>query len=139
MVANPRAASGARRADVGPSPPDPLSRSAGEGAKRFNTRPPINSQHYPSAHGRGACGEGKLRPLNQPRPVSVETDGHGAPIAIDRRAVEAVIETWRVEDEWWRPQPVSRAYWRLLLEDGRTVDVYRDVLRGRWYRQAYTE
>jgi hypothetical protein len=78
-----------------------------------------------------------LRPLNQPRPINVEADASGTPIAVQRRAVDAVIETWRIEDEWWRPQPVSRAYWRLLLEDGRAVDVYRDVLRDRWYRQAY--
>jgi hypothetical protein len=138
VVADPRAASGTGRSGVRPSPPDPLSRSAGEGAKHVTTTPPVNSQRYLSAHGRGARSEGKLRPLNQPRPVSVETDEHGAPIVIERRAVEAVIETWRVEDEWWRPQPVRRAYWRLLLEDGRTLDVYRDVLRGRWYRQAYS-
>jgi hypothetical protein len=72
----------------------------------------------------------------------VETDERGAPTTIVvskfRRVVESVLETWRLEDEWWRPQPVSRAYWRLLLEDGRTLDVYRDVPRGRWYRQSYS-
>jgi hypothetical protein len=73
--------------------------------------------------------------------VDVETDKSGRPAAVElsgqRRAVESVLETWRIDDEWWRPRRVSRAYWRLLLEDGRTVDVYRDIQRGRWYRQAY--
>jgi len=90
---------------------------------------------------RTANGARRLNPLNQPRPASVETDDSGAPIALglgQRRAVEAVIETWRIEDEWWRAKPISRAYWRLLLEDGRTVDVYRDLVRNRWYRQAYS-
>ena len=125
MVADPRAASGAGRSGVGRG----RQATAGLGSSLDPVRAGALT-HRDEA--------GKLRPLNQPRPVDVETDEHGAPIVIERRAVEAVIETWRVEDEWWRPQPVSRAYWRLLLEDGRTVDVYRDVLRGRWCRQAYS-
>ncbi len=102
------------------------------------------------AHSRAASGAGRavvgggaqnaapLRPLNQPRPVTVEADANGTPLTVERHDVEAVLETWRIEDEWWRPRPVSRAYWRLLLEDGRTVDVYRDGVRERWYRQAYS-
>ena len=82
-------------------------------------------------------GARRLRQLNQPRPSHVETLADGVPASIEGRAVESIIETWRIEDEWWRPQPVSRTYWRLLLEDGRTIDVYFDALRKRWYRQAY--
>jgi hypothetical protein len=54
-----------------------------------------------------------------------------------RFAVESVLETWRIDDEWWRERPVSRLYYRLLLEDGRTLDVYRALGSGRWYRQTY--
>jgi hypothetical protein len=54
-----------------------------------------------------------------------------------RIAVEAVVETWRIDDEWWRDKPVSRMYWRVALEDGRVVDVYRDPASGKWWRQAY--
>jgi hypothetical protein len=141
VVADSRAASGARRSVVGPSPPN-LSRSAGEGAKRITTTPPDNSQRFPSPvrlrRRRGVRGEGTLRPFNQPRPVNVEADASGPPTSVERRAVEAVLETWRIDDEWWRPRPVSRVYWRLLLEDGRTVDIYYDRARERWYRQAYS-
>ncbi len=90
---------------------------------------------------RAASGARRPRPLNQPRLVSIELDDSGAPIALllgQRCAVETVIETWRLADEWWHPQPVCRAYWRLLLEDGRTIDVFRDLTRDRWYRQAYS-
>jgi hypothetical protein len=52
-------------------------------------------------------------------------------------AVESVVETWRIDDEWWRDKPVSRQYWRVVLEDGRVVDVYRDMVTGKWSRQAY--
>jgi hypothetical protein len=54
-----------------------------------------------------------------------------------RFAVEEVLETWRIDDEWWRKRPVSRMYYRLLLEDGRTVTVYEDLTSGRWWEQAY--
>jgi hypothetical protein len=81
---------------------------------------------------------GKLRPLNQPRAVSVQTDENGVPVSVTNYAVESVIEYWRVEDEWWRPRAIDRMYWRLLLDDGRTIDVYYDGVCKRWYRQAYT-
>ncbi len=86
-------------------------------------------------------GPGRLRPLNRPRPVRVEADGQGRPNIVylsgRRYTVEAVLETWRIDDEWWRKRPVSRLYFRLLLEDGRTVMVYQDAVSGRWYQQAY--
>ena len=83
----------------------------------------------------------RLRSLNTPRRIAVEADEAGRPLAATisgrRVAVEAHHETWRIDDEWWRPKPVSRVYWRVSLEDGRVVDVYRDLASGGWFRQAY--
>ena len=83
----------------------------------------------------------RLRPLNRPRPVKVETGDDGHPLAVHlsgrRIAVDSIVEAWRIDDEWWRERPVSRRYWRVLLEDGRVVDVYQGVTSGRWFRQAY--
>lgn len=93
------------------------------------------------AHPGAAGGSGRLRPLNRPRPVRVEAGDDGRPVAVwfsrRRYAVDAVLQTWRIDDEWWRPRPVSRVYHSLLLEDGRTVTVYRDETSGRWATQAY--
>ena len=84
----------------------------------------------------------RLHALNTPRRIAVEADAEGRPatIALGKRrlAVEAHHETWRIDDEWWRARPISRLYWRLSLEDGRTVDVYRDLVTGDWYRQSYS-
>jgi hypothetical protein len=90
----------------------------------------------------GATGSpGQVRPLNRPRPVRVEAGEDGRPTAVylsgQRCPVEAVLETWRIDDEWWRLRPVSRLYYSLLLKDGRTVTVYHDLVRGRWARQVY--
>ena len=83
----------------------------------------------------------RLRSLNTPRPIGVQTDEHGQPIVLvisgRKLAVESHHETWRIDDEWWRPKPISRAYWRLSLEDGRVIDVYHDLAGGGWFRQAY--
>jgi hypothetical protein len=82
----------------------------------------------------------KTRPLHTPRRLRVEADD-GEPAAVflsgRRLAVETILERWRIDDEWWRERSVSRLYHRLLLEDGRTVDVYQALRTGRWFRQAY--
>ncbi|GAG18260.1 unnamed protein product, partial [marine sediment metagenome] len=54
----------------------------------------------------------------------------------ERLAVAAVQDRWRIDDEWWRKE-VSRLYFSLLLEDGRTLTIYRDLVTGRWFQQNY--
>jgi hypothetical protein len=48
--------------------------------------------------------------------------------------VAVVRERWRIDDEWWR-RPISRAYHAVVLDDGRSVTLYRDLLEERWYAQ----
>ena len=80
-----------------------------------------------------------LRPLGRPRVVTVHTDEHGEPTHVrlpgkPARAVETVCEQWRIDDEWWR-QPISREYRVVILDDGRNVTLYHDLLEGNWYVQ----
>jgi hypothetical protein len=95
------------------------------------------------AHAGATGGPGRVRPLNRPRPLQVEASEDGRPIAVylsgRRYGVEAVLDTWRIDDEWWRQRPVSRVYFSLLLEDGRMVTVYRDLVNGQWLRQGHHE
>jgi hypothetical protein len=83
----------------------------------------------------------RLRPLNSPLPLAVETspDGLPATVTLSRRklAVTAHHESWRIKDEWWRDYPVSRHYFRVGLEDGRSLDIFHDLAGGGWFRQAY--
>ena len=83
----------------------------------------------------------RISSLHTPRRVRVESTDTGEPTAVylsgRRLVVEAVLERWQIDDEWWRERPISRLYYRLLLEDGRTVDVYHALRTGRWFRQAY--
>lgn len=80
----------------------------------------------------------RLRPLRSPSPVQVRTDEEGLPIELQRRGkrvqVVAVRERWRIDDEWWR-SPISREYFALVLEDGRPVILFQDLVGGGWYGQ----
>jgi hypothetical protein len=76
-----------------------------------------------------------LRRLYVPRPVKVEADRGGKPVAVDGIAVEALREEWVVEDRWWTPQPLGRHYFELVLADGRNMVVFRSIVSRRWYRQ----
>jgi hypothetical protein len=82
----------------------------------------------------------RFRPLNTPAPLAVEADARGTPQALlwrgAYRRVTAIVETWRVDDEWWR-QEVARRYFAVELEGGRRVTIFRDLLRNAWYAQAY--
>ena len=94
------------------------------------------------AHSRAAARAHRLRPLNRAKPIQVEVDESGEPRGVmlghERLAVAALQDRWRIDDEWWRTRPVSRLYYSLLLEDGRTVTVYRDLVSGRWFKHAYS-
>jgi hypothetical protein len=71
-----------------------------------------------------------------PRPVAVEADDDGAPVAVETVAVESVREEWLVEDRWWTPEPLRRRYFELVLADGRDLVVFREPAQGgRWFEQ----
>ncbi len=48
-----------------------------------------------------------------------------------------MLDCYRTEDRWWTSEPVSRTYYELLLENGRTTTVYRDHVSEEWYEQRY--
>ena len=73
--------------------------------------------------------------LAKPRTARVREAEQGRPEAVDGRAVEAVRESWLVEDRWWTPTPVRRRYWEVVTADGRNLVVYRDLVEGGWFAQ----
>ena len=46
--------------------------------------------------------------------------------------IEAIRESWRIDDEWWR-RPISRLYHEVVLETGAILTLYRDLEEGGWY------
>ena len=97
-----------------------------------------------------------FKPLNLPEPVQVEESASGRPAVIKMapsnsvaqaawpvrkkaggQTVRSVEDRWRIDDEWWRSEPVSRLYYSVRLTSGQRLVLYKDLVSGQWYRQAY--
>jgi CO dehydrogenase/acetyl-CoA synthase delta subunit len=65
----------------------------------------------------------------------VRAGAGGRPLVVGGREVEAVRESWLVEDRWWTDVPLRRRYWEVVTTCGRDLVVFRDLERGRWYAQ----
>ena len=76
-----------------------------------------------------------MKRLAKPREAKVREGAQGSPVAVDGREVEAVRESWLVEDRWWTPAPVRRRYWEVVTTCGRNLVVYRDLVGGGWFAQ----
>ena len=75
------------------------------------------------------------RRLAKPKTVRVRADDSGRPQLIGKREVDAVRESWLVEDRWWTDAPLRRRYWEVVTGDGRDLVVFRDLIGGGWYAQ----
>ena len=73
--------------------------------------------------------------IGAPRPARVRPGARGVPSAVDALAVEWVLEEWVVEDRWWTGRPLRRRYFECVLENGRNVVVFFDLVRRRWFEQ----
>ncbi|MEA2386051.1 MAG: hypothetical protein QOJ22_225 [Thermoleophilaceae bacterium] len=73
--------------------------------------------------------------LNEPVLARVRESDRGRPSTVDGRRVEAVRESWLIEDRWWTEAPLRRRYWEIVTTDGRSLVVYRDLQHGGWYAQ----
>jgi hypothetical protein len=72
----------------------------------------------------------RLNRLYAPEPVAVAVGAGQVPLAIGGVAVDSIREQWVVEDRWWEPGPLRRAYFELALADGRVAVVFRDAGNG---------
>jgi hypothetical protein len=83
---------------------------------------------------------GTCKPVNTPEALKTEEDPTGLPLAVKikrRQAVISIEDSWRLDDEWWRAEPVSRLYYNVLLASGQRLVLYKDLITGGWYQQDY--
>ena len=73
------------------------------------------------------------RRLALPRLARVRAGDDGRPLSVDGRAVDAIRESWLVEDRWWTDAPLRRRYWEVVTACGRDLVVFRDLEDSRWY------
>ncbi len=72
-----------------------------------------------------------------PEPVRViAEDGRPVMVQVRRRnlRVTEIINTWRIDDEWWR-EPITRLYFFLELENGARLTLFLE--KGKWHRQNW--
>jgi hypothetical protein len=80
------------------------------------------------------------KPVNAPEALKVEEDAAGLPVAVRikrRQSVMTIEDRWRIDDEWWRAEPISRLYYNVLLVSGQRLVLYKDLVTGEWYQQEY--
>lgn len=82
-----------------------------------------------------------LRPLNLPRLIKMIAHPPEALPAIlvesgRRLRVEQIQDSWDIDEEWWRDR-LHRRYYQLVLENGRFLTVFQDLVDGAWYQQHY--
>lgn len=93
------------------------------------------------------------RSVNAPQSIEVEEDAFGLPLALkmlpavktprqavrtpQRRVISSIDESWRIDDEWWRREPISRFYYSVHLASGHRLILYKDLINNCWYRQSY--
>ncbi len=75
------------------------------------------------------------RRIAEPQRVQIRAQEGGCPRLVEGRRVDAVRESWLVEDRWWTDAPLRRRYWEVVTDDGRDLVVFRDLEGGCWYRQ----
>jgi hypothetical protein len=75
------------------------------------------------------------RRLAVPRRVSVVASDDGRPTEVGGRGVDAVRESWLVEDRWWTDRSLRRRYWEVVTTCGRDEVVFHDLEGGRWWQQ----
>ena len=76
----------------------------------------------------------RLRAVNAPKPVTLELDTSGDLSVSNGGKIEAILETWRIDDEWWR-QPIARAYMEVMLKGGKRLVLFQDLSTGEWFSQ----
>jgi hypothetical protein len=81
-----------------------------------------------------------IKPVNLPEAVQVEEDRTGLPAFLKtkrRQKIIAIEDRWRIDDEWWRSEPVSRLYYAVVLASGQRLVLSKNLVDNNWYRQSY--
>ena len=81
--------------------------------------------------------------VNKPKKIKVQfsSDCEREPLGIETKMghmqnVVEVQDRWRIDDEWWHVQAISRMYFQCILDNGSQKIVFRDLCTGQWYQHV---
>ena len=72
-------------------------------------------------------------------PVTVAENGYHRPLFVtylEGLRVEAIDQERQDDAETWEHKPVARLYYRVTLEDGQRLLVFKNMDHGGWYTLA---
>jgi hypothetical protein len=82
----------------------------------------------------------KVRSPCEPKRIQVAVKD-GIPCVVtfkrSRLPVTAILNRWRIDEEWWRTA-ISRMYYQLELQNNVRLTVFHDLFTGTWYYQNGT-
>ncbi len=76
--------------------------------------------------------------LTTPEKIWIHESASGLPLALKapgRQSIATIEDKWRIDDEWWRSEPVSRLYYAAITASGQRLVIYKDLVDKHWYRQ----
>jgi len=83
----------------------------------------------------------RIRRLNTPDRIEVEASEYGVPLRLRLGGVWQDVtlarRPWRIDQHWWRSEPVRRIYYRVAPEDAAPSTIYHDLVGDTWARQEY--
>ena len=83
----------------------------------------------------------RIRRLKSPQALEVEADASGVPLRLrlggDWQQVTLAAKPWRLDQYWWRGEPIRREYFRVSPEAYPAFTLYHDLVTGAWSRQEY--
>ena len=50
--------------------------------------------------------------------------------------VDSIDQQWQDDAEPWEHKPVNRVHYRVTLENGRSLEVFKNMDHGGWYSLA---
>jgi hypothetical protein len=84
----------------------------------------------------------RIRRLKTPDPIEVEASEHGVPLRLRLgriwQDVTLTRRPWRIDQHWWRSEPVRRIYFRVAAQEAAPSTIYHDLIDGTWSRQDYS-
>jgi hypothetical protein len=73
-------------------------------------------------------------------PVTVAEDGSHRPLFVtylgQELQVDFIDQEWQDDAETWEHKPVNRVHYRVTLENGRSLEVFKNMDHGGWYSLA---
>jgi len=83
----------------------------------------------------------RVRRLKSTQAVEVKDGDDGVPVSMRVHGVwqnvSLVRRPWRIDQHWWRSEPISRLYYRVAPDDGPALTIYYDFRTKTWARQEY--